>query len=211
MKPSDPLRVLANAFGRGVFPHQLSWLLDVPGRGLLMSAETVADRLPVRPDAEVLEIGPGSGYYSVAVARRIPAGRLTLLDVQAEMLDKSAARLRAAGVAHFETCEGDGKTLPFEAGRFDAIFMVTVFGEIAERSAFLAEAARVLRSGGVLSITEHHPDPDFEPAEAVARSLADHGFTPVQRLGWRWAYTINALNGGEGPGEDRGPGGPDGA
>lgn len=199
MKLPDQLGVWSRAFGRGVFPHQLTWFLDLPGRGLIMSARTVAGRLPVKPDARVLEVGPGSGYYSVAVARRIPQGELTLLDIQQEMLDKSAAKLKAAGIGNFSCKQSDGKSLPFESGTFDAIFLVTVFGEIADRDGFLREAARVLKADGVLSITEHHPDPDFEHADTIAACLEEHGFVPLQRLGWRWAYTLNASKRGAGP------------
>lgn len=120
---------------------------------------------------------------------------MTLLDIQQEMLDQSAEKLRSAGIQNFLTQQADGKALPFASGSFDALFMVTVFGEIEERDAFLDEAARVLKPDGVLSITEHHPDPDFEDVQAVAESLDAHGFVPLQTLGWRWAYTINAVRG----------------
>jgi len=193
MKLSDPIHILSRAFGRGVFPHQMTWFLDLPGRGLIMSANTVAMRLPVKPNARVLEIGPGSGYYSVQVAKRIPDGKLTLLDVQTEMLEKSANKLKAAGIANFTTIHSDGKSIPFEDKAFDAIFLVTVFGEIKERESFLLEAYRVLTANGVLSITEHQPDPDFEQADDVAECLSKHRFIPIQKLGWRWAYTLNAL------------------
>lgn len=199
MKLIEQVGILSRAFGRGVFPHQLTWILDLPGRGVLMSAETVAGRLPVKPDAQVLEIGPGSGYYSVEAARRIPDGHLTLLDIQPAMLQKAAAKLKAAGIDHFDTRQADGQALPFDDETFDAIFMVTVFGEIEGRASFLAEAHRVLKPDGVLSITEHHPDPDFEPAASVAKSLSDFGFVPIQKLGWRWAYTLNATKAGDTP------------
>ena len=196
MSSDSYLRLLARTFGRGVLPHQFSWVLDLPGRGLILSAKNVAQRLPVALDAHVLEVGPGSGYYSVEAARRVPEGSLTLVDIQPEMLAKSARRLRAAGVANFRTQLLESPELPFADASFDAIFMVTVFGEIEGRERFLAEAFRVLRVGGVLSISEHHPDPDFEPATAVAAELARHGFVPGPTQGWRWAYTLNATRAG---------------
>ena len=200
MKPSNQTGIWSRAFGRGVCPHQMTWILDLPGRGLIMSAKTVAERLPVRPDAQVLEVGCGSGYYSVEVARRIPQGTLTLLDIQQEMLEKSASKLKAAGISNVLTQVSDGKSLPFENASFDAVFLVTVFGEIEDRESFLLEAARVLKANGILSITEHHPDPDFEGALEVTACLQKHGFVPLQKLGWRWAYTLNAskVSGGEG-------------
>jgi ubiquinone/menaquinone biosynthesis C-methylase UbiE len=193
MKISEQIGIWSRAFGRGVYPYQMTWFLDLPGRGLIMSARTVAGRLPVKPDARVLEIGPGSGYYSVQVAKRVPDGDLTLLDIQPEMLEKSANKLKAAGISNFTTKQADAKLLPFESESFDAIFLVTVFGEIEGRASFLSEASRVLKANGVLSITEHHPDPDFESADVVSISLQKYGFVPVQKLGWRWAYTLNAV------------------
>jgi len=192
MKFFDQIRIWSRAIGRGVFPHQMTWILDFPGRGLIMSANTVAERLPVKPNARILEIGPGSGFYSVQVAKRIPDGFLTLLDIQSEMLEKSARKLKEAGITNFATKQSDGKSLPFGDESFDAIFLVTVFGEIEERELFLQEAARVLETNGVLSITEHHPDPDFEHAHVIAECLYKHGFVPTQQLGCRWAYTLNA-------------------
>ncbi|MDX1669659.1 MAG: class I SAM-dependent methyltransferase [Limnobacter sp.] len=192
MKIQEKLKIWTRAFGRGVFPHQMTWVLDAPGRSLIMSPRTVADRLPVKPDAQVLEVGPGSGYYSAAVAARIPEGKLTLLDIQEEMLNKSADKLKAQGLFNFETRLSNGGSLPFKDSSFDAIFMVTVFGEIEQREAFLLEAGRVLKPDGVISITEHHPDPDFETAEELTLSLHAHGFEVLQKLGWRWAYTLNA-------------------
>ena len=193
--PNEPtfFQIFSNAFGRGVFPHQMSWFLDLPGRGLIMSARTVASRLPVNPDAHVMEVGPGSGYYSAAVARRVPAGTLALVDIQPEMLEKASRRLRAAGITNFTTHVPTSEVLPFGDATFDAMFMVTVFGEIEGRDAFLAEARRVLKPGGVLSITEHHPDPDFEPKAAVAAHVERFGFVVQSTVGWRWAYTLNAV------------------
>jgi len=186
--------ILSKAFGRGVFPYQMTWILDLPGRGLIMSAKTVANRLPVTSSATVLEIGPGSGYYSVEVAKKVVHGRLDILDIQKEMLDKCKQKMDLAGLKNYKTHLGDGKTLPFEDNSFDAIYMVTVFGEIENRKNFLMEAARVLKPCGVISITEHHPDPDFETPAILQDSVESFGFSLVQKFGWRWAYTLNFFN-----------------
>jgi ubiquinone/menaquinone biosynthesis C-methylase UbiE len=146
----------------------------------------------LKPDAHVLEVGPGSGYYSVEVAKRVPHGSLTLLDLQPEMLAMATLKLQRAGIGNFTTHTTNANRLPFEDASFDVIFMVTVLGEIADQDAFLSEAFRVLKRGGVLSITEHHPDPDFEPEPVVRQRLKQHGFTPDEASkGWRWAYTLN--------------------
>src|SRR4029453_700291 len=50
------------------YPHQLSFLIDNPLRRLLISPSQFADRLSLNESSRVLEIGPGSGYFSVEIA-----------------------------------------------------------------------------------------------------------------------------------------------
>lgn len=187
-------RLFSRTFGKGVLPHQMAWVLDFPGRHLLVSPKLVAQRLALSSDATVLEVGPGSGYFSVDVAKKIPHGMLHLIDVQPEMLVKTARRLLQAGVLNFDVHKTDGIALPLEDNSMDAIFLVTVFGEIESQQQFLQEAARVLRPKGILSITEHHPDPDFESQQWVTKKAVQAGFTLAQVFGWRFAYTLNFTN-----------------
>ena len=62
--------------GRGVFPYQFSWILELPLRRLILSPQSLVVRLALRAEVSVLKIGPGSGYYSDEVAKRLQAGRL---------------------------------------------------------------------------------------------------------------------------------------
>lgn len=190
------LDIWTKAFGRGVYPHQMTWFLDLPLRELIMPAATVADRLPVTSDATVVEVGPGSGYYSVNIAQKISNGRLILVDIQQEMLDKCLKKLADANIRNVQTLLSDAKTLPVGDSSADAITLTTVFGEISDRQRFLSEAHRALKTGGILSVTEHHPDPDFESAEQVielVKTYQGSAFSVLQQLGWRWAHTVNFI------------------
>jgi len=64
-------------------------------------------------------------------------------------------------------------------------------GEVANRKAFLSEARRVLKPGGILSISEHLPDPDFSPYAKVKSLVEKEGFTVSRRYGAKWSYTAN--------------------
>jgi ubiquinone/menaquinone biosynthesis C-methylase UbiE len=182
---------MSTGAAHGIFPHRLAWFLELPWRRLVLTPRALASRLQPRPDAEVLEVGAGSGYYSVEVARRIPRGRLELFDLQPEMLARARARCDDAGLANVGFTPGDGASLPFAGGRFDVVYMVTVFGEIHDPSAALAEVRRVLKPEGMLSISEHLPDPDFTSFPALRGRVEDAGFALEARFGPRWAYTAN--------------------
>ncbi len=175
--------------GRGAYPHELAYVLTLPLRRLIQSPERFAKRLDAAPDARVLEVGPGPGWFSPAVARALPRGRLVLLDLQREMLAKAARRLRRAGASNFALVQGEGTRLPFRAASFDAAFLVAVLGEIPEPASAVRELARVLRPGGLLSITETLGDPDALSAAEV-QALADSaGFELATRSEERAGFT----------------------
>jgi ubiquinone/menaquinone biosynthesis C-methylase UbiE len=139
----------------------------------------------------VLEIGPGPGFFSLAVAEKVPRGRLVLFDIQPEMLEKAAARLAAAGLENFETREGSAELLPFPDDSIDTVFLVAVLGEVPSPLQGMKEAARVLKPGGRLSITEVPGDPDFLREEEVRALGRDAGLEPERRFGFSRFYTLN--------------------
>jgi hypothetical protein len=74
--------VWAHFRGRAAYPHQLAFLLLNPLRSLMFSPGDLAARLRLTVNARVLELGPGPGFFSVEIARRIPLGHLCLVDLQ---------------------------------------------------------------------------------------------------------------------------------
>lgn len=193
IKPLNRLiSTIKHAFARGVFPHEMSFILEWRWRNLLLSPQELVKRLPLKKDANVLEAGAGSGFYSVAVARAVPNGKLELFDLQKEMLDKARRKMESAGLENvgYTVADGNGR-ISFDDGSFDIVFMVTVLGEVKEQESLIREINRVLRQGGVLSVSEHLPDPDFVSAGKLRRLLENNGFRFLRRLGRSWAYTAN--------------------
>ena len=177
------------AVARGVFPYQFSWALELGWRRLILSPERHAARLELDADATVLELGAGSGYYSVAVAARLPAGRLEIADLQPEMLRKCRKKCDSAGMSNVSFTSTDAARLPFRAATFDVVYMVTVFGEVRHQNSCLAEIRRVLTPHGALYVSEHLPDPDFTTLGSLAERAAPFGFKLERRHGNRAAYT----------------------
>ncbi len=180
-----------NTLMRGVFPHEMSFLLELRWRSLLLSPRKLAARLPLTATARVLEVGAGSGSYSAEVARAVTRGALVLLDLQPEMLKKARRKLSAEGLSNVCYTAADAGRLPFADDTFDLLYLVTVLGEIADRGAFLGEARRVLKTGGVLSVSEHLPDPDFSTCATVRSLIEGAGFKFLGRRGVSWSYTAD--------------------
>lgn len=90
----------------------------------LITRARLRDALAPRSGERVLEVGPGTGYYSVDAARWIgPSGTLHVLDVQQEMLDHTMRRAAEAGVGNVEPRLGDARALRYEDAVFDAAFL----------------------------------------------------------------------------------------
>lgn len=175
--------------GQGVYPHELAFLLDLPLRKLILSPRQVVDRLHLTADAQVLEIGPGPGYFSGEVARRISEGRLTLLDIQVEMLVKNRRKLKQA--ANVRWLQASADLLPLTTEVFDVVFLVTVLGEVPEPRACLRAIQPVLRPGGLLSITEMQGDPDALSQEAVRQLANECGFTSLETFPLCKGFMLN--------------------
>ncbi len=179
----------ARFHGRGVYPHQLAFLLRIPLRSLLFSPRALCEQLRLEPGSRVLEIGPGPGYFSVDVARRLPRGRLVLLDVQREMLAKARRRIERAALANVGYVQADATRLPLRAETIDRAFLVAVLGEVPDPPACVADVARVLAPGGLLCVTELPGDPDALSAEQVAGFAESAGLEPVEHRSLRGGFS----------------------
>lgn len=174
--------------------------LDRPDREDTEQPEKVLDALAIPAGATVADVGAGSGYFSVRIARRVgPSGRVIATDIQPQMLDLLRDRAKAAHVTNVDPvlCTENDAKLP--AGAVDLALMVDVYHELAHPSDTLAQVRRALRPpGGRLALVEYRgEDPavaikpehkmtlDQIRAELAASAfhvVAIHEFLPTQRI-----------------------------
>jgi len=140
--------------------------------------------LAPKPGEQILEIGPGTGYYTLEVAEMIgPDGRLDIFDIQQEMLDHTMRRAARRGLGNITATQGDARRLPYGGGVFDAAFLITVLGEIPDQAAALGELARVLRPGGRLVVGELFGDPHWVAPKALRTRGEEAGLRFERRAG----------------------------
>jgi len=186
------LKVLIRLGGgrRAPCPASLACLVNNPIRRRY--TRPVLDRVGIRPGERVLELGPGPGAFTVEAARRAGTeGRLIAVDIQPRMIAQVEKRIQQAGLTNVETHVADAYHLPLEDGSVDRAFLVTVLPEIPNQARALAELRRVLRPGGLLSITEDFLDPDYPLVSETVRRVVEAGFRLERRFGNIWLYTAN--------------------
>lgn len=136
----------------------------------IITRERLRSVLRPEPGERILEIGVGTGYYSLDLAEWIgPEGRLELFDLQREFLDHVITAAAERGVANLVPTQGDATELPFEDASVDAVVLTAVLGEIPDSDAALREIRRVLKPAGRLVVGELFGDPHFTTRAALRR------------------------------------------
>jgi ubiquinone/menaquinone biosynthesis C-methylase UbiE len=137
----------------------------------------------------LLEIGPGTGYYTLEMAGWVlPGGTIEIFDLQQEMLDHTMDRARERGIDNVVPTQGDATGLPYEDAAMDAVVLTAVLGEIPDGDTALSEIRRVLRPGGRLVVGELFGDPHFTTFASLRRRCEAAGLTPDGRSGNWFGY-----------------------
>jgi ubiquinone/menaquinone biosynthesis C-methylase UbiE len=140
----------------------------------------------------VLEVGSGPGYFSPRVARAIAAeGKLVVADIQQEMLDYARKRLTSRKIDNVEYYLCNGTSFSFPDACFDRIFLVTVIGEVENKDEYLSEFRRMLKAGGILSISEMAGDPDKLTMEELKELVCPYGFKAADVFGNKRNFTFH--------------------
>lgn len=133
-------------------------------------------RSVLRPELgeRILEIGPGTGYYTLDMAEWVgPEGTIEIFDLQREFLDHTLGRARERGLTHLVATKGDATDLPYEDESMDAVVLTAVLGEIPDPVAALREIRRVLKPSGRLVVGELFGDPHFTTQASLRRQATD--------------------------------------
>jgi ubiquinone/menaquinone biosynthesis C-methylase UbiE len=155
----------------------------------LITRDRLREILEPQAGERVLEVGPGTGYYTLDVAKWVkPDGQVDILDIQQEMLDHTMLRAGERGLANVRPRQGDATSLPYEDGSFDAAFLVTVLGEIPDQEAALRELARVLKPGGRLVVGELLGDPHYVRLAPLRLRASGAGLAYERRVGLAPGY-----------------------
>lgn len=155
-------------------------------------SSVVLDRAGIESGMNVLDVGCGPGRLAIPAADRVgPAGQVAALDVQRTMLRRLEQRIAERRLTNIRTIHSGVGEGAVEKDAFDRALLVTVLGEISQRSEALREIYGALKVGGVLSVTEVIPDPHYQRRSTV-RALAEAaGFQFEGLFGGVLAYTMN--------------------
>lgn len=182
----DVFLLLAELFGGSL--HEGYW--DSPSddstlpEAALRLTDVMIEKMGVGPGDRVLDIGCGIGAPAIRLARSTGASVLGITSStrQAELAGKNT---EDAGVGDRVTFQcADAMDLPFPANSFDAAWLIESIFVMPDRLAVLSQAARVLKPGGRLALTDLLEQiPAADTLRKAAEKLDAHGSAqPLTRL-----------------------------
>jgi ubiquinone/menaquinone biosynthesis C-methylase UbiE len=133
--------------------YDSKWGIDFGEVGQDQVAGKLRKALGLRPDApfgDALEIGAGTGYFSLNLLQAGLIERATATDISPGMLatlEENASRLGL----EVQTAAAEAETLPFADESFDLVFGHAVLHHIPDLQRAFSEFGRVLRPGGTLA------------------------------------------------------------
>ena len=155
----------------------------------LITRDRLREVLDPRSGERILEIGPGTGYYTLDLAGWVgPDGSVEIFDLQQEFLDHTLERAAERGVTNVVPTRGDATALPYDDDSVDAVVLTAVLGEIPDRAAAMREIARVLKPGGRLVVGELFGDPHFTTLGALGLLGEAAGLLVAGRSGPPFGY-----------------------
>jgi SAM-dependent methyltransferase len=182
-----------------LFPPTDLGLLEAPDRDLWQPPDQIMDVLGIAEASVVADVGAGSGWFTVRLARRVgPNGTVFAQDVQPEMLAAISRRVQREGLTNIRPVLGEGDNPRLPPNAFDAILAVGVYHEIDNKVVMLKNLAAALKRQGRLGVIDFKlsgggPGPPIEErvdpkiivrdaASAGLKLLSQESFLPYQYL-----------------------------
>lgn len=157
---------------------------DDPSRDAWQRPDDVLAALALAPELTVADVGAGTGYFTVRLARAVPRGQVIATDIEPDMVRYLEQRARREQLPNVRAALAGAVDPKLDPGSVDRILVVDVWHHLSDRVGYAKGLAAALRPGGLLVVVdftleaEHGPPMRHRlPPEAIIRDLQAAGLT----------------------------------
>jgi ubiquinone/menaquinone biosynthesis C-methylase UbiE len=165
--------------------------LNNPIRRKLLSPERVIDCFAIREGMKILEVGPGSGFFTFELAKYVGlSGHVYAVDIEPKMIRLLEKRSKKEKIENITARVASAYEIPSPNNSVDLVFMGGVLGEIPDKQKALREMQRVLKKEGSLAVMECLIDPDYPRRKTVTGWFEDAGCELTGSYGSAFLYAL---------------------
>jgi ubiquinone/menaquinone biosynthesis C-methylase UbiE len=156
--------------------------------------EKALDALGLEKGMAVADVGAGTGYFSLRMARRVgPEGKVYANDVQQEMLDKLRANAAKAKLGNVETVLGSEADPKLPLKSLDLVLLVDVYHEFSQPQEMLQHIRSSLKPNGRLVLLEYRKEDPAVPIRPEHKMSVAEVKTEVEAEGYKLDQVIETL------------------
>lgn len=183
--------------GRAIAPA-MSYLgadwLERAERDSLDQPDKVLDTIGITAGSTVADIGAGTGYYSLRLAKKVgPHGRVLATDIQPEMLSLLQANMKKASLTNIETILTTPTDAKLPVGQLDLALLVDVYHELAHPEETMAQVRRALKPEGRLVLIEYRGEDPTVPIKPEHKMTLAQVRTEIEPMGFRLQQVFDFL------------------
>ncbi|MFT7287443.1 MAG: FkbM family methyltransferase [Halieaceae bacterium] len=190
-----------DGIGKFYLGREISHVMGHRGAGWLERAnreeqertDLLIAKLPLGADDVVADIGAGTGYFTLPVARRVPEGRVYAVDIQPEMLAIVERRRGELEADNVTTVLGSTTSPNLPEGEIDLAFIVDAYHEFSHPREMGEGLVSALRPGGRLVLIEYRGEDVDVPIKRLHKMTEAQVRREITALGLEWVSTEDYL------------------
>ena len=147
--------------------------LEDPERQQLFPVDRIISLAGIKPRMIVADIGAGTGFFAIPVAKLTAPQPLFAVDVSSEMLDYLRNKLaRPAMPQNIQLVAGEAGATNLADACCEVVLISAVWHEIEDAAATLSEFERILKPGGRMVLIDWSPDGTRPPGPPLDHRVA---------------------------------------
>jgi ubiquinone/menaquinone biosynthesis C-methylase UbiE len=172
--------------------YGISWL-ERPEREKEERVTLLLKNMDLKPGMVVADIGAGSGYHTVRMAKIVGEGKIYAVDVEPEMIAYLDKRIKTEGLTNIKTVLGKEQSVELPPASIDIMLLVDVYHELSFPYEIARSILEALKPGGTLYLIEYRAEDNKVPIKAVHKMTQKQAVKELKAAGFNFVHNIGNL------------------
>lgn len=158
----------SDGIGKYYLGREISFIMGAEGADWLErnnrqqeeNTKLAIEKMQLTPRSVVADIGAGTGYYTFAIAPKVPLGKVFAVEIQEEMIKYLKDKKISTGIKNVEVIKGTDKSPNLTENSVDLVIMVDVYHELEFPHEMLQAIKKCLKKDGKILLLEFRAEDD---------------------------------------------------